>query len=158
MLATLTKHATEYTTTYMGAWICLPPEAVRCQRRETTLTTPLANPVGRAVPLRFEPVFAMIDALYATCEPYCSYRLLHQRLLYVREVVRYYEGCAGGWRSSRGRALLKPKVGPDCLYVDSRCARYGRQPLGAGSKKKKGRFVASEVGGSDRQTGLDFPL
>ena len=103
-LATLTKNATKCTTTPIGAWICLHPEAVRCQRRAPTLTTPLTNPVGRAVSLRVEPTFALIDALCAICEPYCSYRLLHQRLLYVREVLRVLRSVRVG-RAAQGAGL-----------------------------------------------------
>ena len=55
----------------MMAWIYLPPAAVRCQRRATTLTTRFANPVGRAVPLRVEPTYVVIDAMYVICELYC---------------------------------------------------------------------------------------
>ena len=117
VLATLTKHATEYTTTPRGSWICLPPKAIRCQRRATTSTTPIANPVRRALPPSVEPTSVMIGAPYAIHQRYCSYRHLHQQMLYVERCYECYEGCVRGLRSSRRRAPLQPNVGPDCLYV-----------------------------------------
>ena len=72
-----------------------------------------------------------------------------------------YEGCAGGTRSSKRRAPLKPKVGPHCLYV---CWLSIPAERGVGVNDWKSfrnalrRFVASDLGASDRQTVSDLPL
>ena len=139
-LATLTKHATKYTTTPIGAWICLPPEAVRCQRRATTSTTPLTNPNGRAVLLRVgvEPTFVMMHctkfanhtARTDSCTRDCC--TFERRYGVLRGVC--------GWVAQlKAQGSVEAERWPRLLVcvsaIDPRCARYGRQPLGAVSKK-----------------------